>query len=208
MYRHWVKRMLDCTIAGLLLVLLSPVMLLTALLIRLWLGSPVLFVQPRPGWHEKKFYLYKFRTMRNLKDASGNLLSDSERLTRFGRLLRSTSIDELPALLNVIKGDMSLIGPRPLLMDYLPWYSTEQKQRHHIRPGITGWAQVNGRNALSWQKKFELDVWYVQHYSFWVDCRIFWLTVLRIIQRRDIHAKGQATMTRFDLECMEARKNK
>jgi len=204
MYRRRLKRIADCVLATLLLVFLSPLMLLTALFVRLWLGSPVLFVQQRPGWHEKTFYLYKFRTMRDIKDAHGIPLNDGERLTRFGRLLRSASLDELPALLNVVKGDMSLIGPRPLLMEYLPWYSSEQKKRHLVRPGITGWAQVNGRNALSWQKKFELDIWYVQHCSFWLDCRIFWLTLLRVLQRRDIHAEGQATMTRFDLECMEA----
>ena len=191
------KRIVDIATASLGLILLSPVLLGVAFLVRLRLGSPVLFRQVRPGLHAKPFEMVKFRTMRDARDAVGNPLSDSERLTPFGRLLRSTSLDELPELWNVLKGDMSLVGPRPLLMDYLMLYSPEQARRHEVRPGVTGWAQVNGRNALTWEKKFILDVWYVDNQNFWLDMKILWLTVRQVFLRRGISAEGQATMSPF-----------
>jgi len=207
MYCQWVKNIFDFLVSAILLLLLSPLLLITIFLVKIFLGSPVFFKQPRPGLNEKKFMLYKFRTMKDSRDENGNLLSDEKRLTKFGKLLRSLSIDELPALINVIKGDMSLIGPRPLLIEYLPFYSTEQKKRHSIKPGITGWAQVNGRNKLSWEKKFELDVWYVKNCSFLLDCKIILLTVLKIIKRDGISADGEATMTRFDFESQNLSNN-
>ena len=200
MYCQFLKRIFDFFAAIFLLLLLFPLMLLIALLIRINLGSPILFQQWRPGKNEKIFLLYKFRTMRDARDEKGNLLSDAERLTRFGSLLRTLSLDELPTLINVVKGEMSFIGPRPLLVEYLPYYSEKQKKRHHVRPGITGWAQINGRNKLSWEKKFELDVWYVDHCSFILDCKIFFLTLIKVIKREGIHADGEVTMTRFDLK--------
>jgi lipopolysaccharide/colanic/teichoic acid biosynthesis glycosyltransferase len=184
-------------LAGTLLILGAPLLLLLFLLVRLRLGSPVLFVQVRPGLHGTPFRIYKFRTMRDATDASGRPLPDKDRLTPFGAWLRSTSLDELPELINVLRGDMSLVGPRPLLMDYLPLYSPEQRRRHEVRPGITGWAQVNGRNALSWQQKFELDVWYVDHRSLLLDLRILALTVASVLRRENISASGEATMPRF-----------
>lgn len=202
MYRKWIKRLLDFISATFFIVVLSPIFIILFLTVRLFLGSPALFKQKRPGLNGKPFYLYKFRTMLDIHSKNGVLLSDAERLTRFGKILRSTSLDELPELFNVIKGDMSLVGPRPLLMDYLPFYSKHQRQRHVARPGITGWAQVNGRNTLSWEKKFEFDVWYVHHCSFFLDCRIIFLTLLKIIKREGISAAGYATMSRFDAECM------
>lgn len=207
MYRKWIKRLLDFIVAIIMFTLLSPLLVILFLCVRFFLGSPAIFRQQRPGLHGKPFYLYKFRTMRDIRSADGTLLDDGERLTRFGRLLRSLSLDELPELINIIKGDMSLIGPRPLLMDYLPFYSSFQNQRHDIRPGITGWAQINGRNALSWEKKFELDVWYVHHCSFLLDCRIVLLTLLKIIKREGINASGQATMSRFDTECITEKRS-
>lgn len=179
------------------LLLLSPVMLVVALLIRYKLGSPVLFRQTRPGREAKPFEMIKFRTMRDAVDRLGNPLPDEQRMTRFGSLLRATSLDELPELWNVLKGDMSLVGPRPLLMEYLPLYSPEQYRRHEVRPGVTGWAQVNGRNALGWDDKFKLDVWYVDHCSLWLDIKILWLTVKKVLVRDGISAEGQATMERF-----------
>lgn len=183
------------TLAGGLLLL--PVIVLLVLLVRIKLGSPVFFVQTRPGLGGRPFRLFKFRTMTAAKDAAGNLLSDAQRLTPFGRFLRSTSLDELPGLLNVLKGDMSLVGPRPLLMEYLPLYSPEQARRHEVRPGITGWAQVNGRNALSWEEKFKLDVWYVDNRSLWLDIKILWLTAAKVFKREGISAEGEATMVKF-----------
>jgi sugar transferase EpsL len=183
------KRVLDLLAALLLLVLLSPVLLVTALAVRFFLGSPVLFRQVRPGLNQRPFTLFKFRSMRDLPPGSPPL-SDPERLTRFGRMLRSSSLDELPELVNVLRGDMSLVGPRPLLMQYLPLYSPEQARRHDVRPGITGWAQINGRNALSWEAKFEMDVWYVDHQSLWLDLRILALTVWQVISRRGILPDG------------------
>lgn len=191
------KRLLDVTGAAAGLLLLSPVVLTVAWLVRTRLGSPVLFVQVRPGLHGKPFRMYKFRTMTDARGPDGQLLPDADRLTAFGRLLRATSLDELPELINVLKGEMSLVGPRPLLMEYLPLYSPDQARRHEVRPGITGWAQINGRNAISWDEKFALDVWYVDHRSVWLDIRIIALTVWRVISREGISAAGEATMPRF-----------
>jgi sugar transferase EpsL len=191
------KRIFDLalTIPG--LVLISP--LLAGVAVVLWLseGRPVFFRQPRPGLNGKIFLNYKFRTMRNLTDRQGRPLPDADRLTRFGRFLRSTSIDELPELLNVLRGEMSLVGPRPLLVQYLERYSAEQARRHHVLPGLTGWAQVNGRNALSWEDRFRLDVWYVDHWSTWLDIKILCLTFWKVIQREGISHEGQATMQEF-----------
>ena len=191
------KRFFDFSASLAALLLLSPVLLLLALLVGVKLGSPVFFTQTRPGLHGQPFEMIKFRTMTNARSADGALLPDAERLTRFGRFLRSTSLDELPELWNVLKGEMSLVGPRPLLMDYLPLYSPEQSRRHEVKPGITGWAQVNGRNAISWEEKFQLDVWYVDHQSFWLDLKILFLTVKRVFQRSGISAYGEMTMPRF-----------
>lgn len=185
-----------------LLVLLAapvclPLLAGVALAVRLSLGSPVFFRQRRPGWHGRPFDLWKLRTMSEARDAGGRLMSDEARLTPFGKWLRSTSLDELPELWNVVRGEMSFVGPRPLLMEYLERYSPEQARRHEVRPGITGWAQVNGRNALTWEKRFELDVWYVDHRSLWVDLKILGLTALRVCQRHGINAPGEATMPEF-----------
>ena len=192
------KRLFDLLISLLVLLLLFPLLGLLALLVRLKLGSPVLFRQQRPGLHGKPFTLIKFRTMTDKRDAQGNLLPDAERLTKFGKFLRASSLDELPELWNVLKGEMSLVGPRPLLMQYLPLYTPEQARRHEVRPGITGWAQVNGRNALSWEEKFALDVWYVDNRTLWLDLKIIWLTILKIVKREDINQPGQATMMPFE----------
>lgn len=191
------KRAMDVALSGLGLLVLSPVYLVLMLLIRIFLGSPVLFVQERPGLHGRIFRLYKFRTMTDARDAAGKLLPDAQRLTRFGRFLRSSSLDELPELWNVCKGDMSLVGPRPLLVQYLPLYSAEQARRHEVRPGLTGWAQVNGRNAISWPERFALDVWYVDHVSFVLDMKILCMTVWRVLKPEGVHAPGQATMEAF-----------
>ncbi|MBN2003060.1 MAG: sugar transferase [Anaerolineae bacterium] len=179
------------------LFLLAPLLVLLALLVRLKLGAPVIFRQQRPGLHGKPFTLYKFRTMTDARDAEGNLFPDAVRLTPFGRFLRSASLDELPELFNVLKGEMSLVGPRPLLMEYLPLYSEEQMRRHEARPGITGWAQINGRNALTWEDKFKLDVWYVDHRSLWLDIRIIALTVWKILKREGISQPGHVTAQKF-----------
>lgn len=191
------KRLFDVVCAALALLLLSPVLIVVAWLVRRQLGSPVLFRQMRPGLGGKPFQMVKFRTMLDATDVNGVALPDGERLTRFGRFLRASSLDELPELWNVLKGDMSLVGPRPLLMDYLPLYSPHEFRRHEVRPGVTGWAQVNGRNSLSWQQKFELDVWYVDNRSFWLDMRILWKTVIKVLKREGISAQGEATMERF-----------
>lgn len=177
--------------------ILSPIILGVAILVRIKLGSPIFFMQERPGLQGKPFVMIKFRTMTDAVDRNGQLLTDSERLTSFGRWLRATSLDELPELFNILRGDMSLVGPRPLLMDYLPLYSTEQARRHEMRPGITGWAQVNGRNSLSWEEKFKLDVWYVDHHSFLIDLKIIWITIVKVLRREDISAAGEATMQAF-----------
>lgn len=191
------KRVLDIAIASIALVLLSPVYVLVAYKVKKNLGSPVLFRQVRPGLHGKPFEMIKFRTMKDAIDAQGNPLPDSERLTPFGKMLRATSLDEMPELWNVIKGDMSIVGPRPLLMEYLPLYNAEQAKRHNVRPGITGHAQVNGRNAISWEKKFELDTWYVEHQSLLLDFKIMLKTIQKVIAKDDISAEGEATMSKF-----------
>ncbi|SCW94868.1 sugar transferase [Ancylobacter rudongensis] len=192
------KRGFDILVAGTLLVILLPVFLVLVLIVRARLGSPVLFRQQRPGLHGRPFEIIKFRTMTDARDSEGRLLPDGERLTRFGRFLRSSSLDELPELWNVLKGEMSLVGPRPLLMEYLPLYSPQQARRHEVRPGITGWAQVNGRNAISWDEKFQMDVWYVDNRSVALDIRVLALTVLKVFKREGISAVGEATMPRFD----------
>lgn len=177
MYKHFVKRLFDVIISGVAIIILSPLLLILVILIRVKLGSPVLFKQDRPGKDEKIFRLYKFRTMTDARDASGNLLPDEERLPEFGKKLRATSLDELPELFNILKGDMSLIGPRPLLVKYLPYYNEIERRRHNVRPGLTGYAQVRGRNAISWEQKFEYDIWYVDHISFVTDIKIIIDTV-------------------------------
>lgn len=191
------KRGMDIVGAATGLLLCAPILAVIALLVRLKLGSPILFRQQRPGLHGKPFTLYKFRTMTDARDADGNLLPDAERLTNFGRFLRRTSLDELPELINVLKGDMSLVGPRPLLIQYLQRYTPEQARRHETRPGITGWAQINGRNALSWEEKFHLDVWYVDNVSLWLDLKILFLTVWKVLRREGISQTGHATMEEF-----------
>lgn len=191
------KRLLDIIIACFALILLSPLYAFVAYKVRKNLGSPVLFRQVRPGLHGKPFEMIKFRTMKDAVDAQGNPLPDSERLTPFGKMLRSTSLDEMPELWNVIKGDMSIVGPRPLLMEYLPLYSPEQAKRHDVRPGMTGHAQVNGRNAIGWEEKFKLDTWYVENQSIWLDFKIMFKTVHKVLAKDDISAEGEATMTRF-----------
>lgn len=199
------KRLMDILGAMAGLLLLAPVIVLLAVLVRVKLGSPVLFRQTRPGRAGQAFQMAKFRTMTDVRDANGELLPDADRLTGFGRFLRASSLDELPELWNVLKGDMSLVGPRPLLMDYLPLYSERQARRHEVRPGITGWAQVNGRNALSWDEKFELDVWYVENRTLWLDIKILFLTVWKVVKRDDISQDGEATMSRFEGEnCRKA----
>jgi len=191
------KRPCDIVVSLLALVILSPVFVVLFFLIRMKLGTPVFFTQTRPGVDGKPFKMIKFRTMLEATDAQGNPLPDAERMTPFGRMLRATSMDELPELWNVLKGDMSLVGPRPLLMEYIPLYSREQFRRHEVRPGITGWAQVNGRNAISWEERFKLDVWYVENHNLWLDLKIIFLTVKRVLQRDGISQEGQATMTKF-----------
>jgi lipopolysaccharide/colanic/teichoic acid biosynthesis glycosyltransferase len=192
-----IKRALDVLVSVAALVALFPVIAVVALLIHRKLGTPVLFRQTRPGKDGKPFQMVKFRTMLDAVDAKGNSLPDSERMTAFGHLLRSTSLDELPGLWSVLKGEMSLVGPRPLLMEYLPLYSKEQYRRHDVRPGVTGWAQVNGRNAISWDEKFKLDVWYVDNRSFWLDIKILFLTVKKVIVKDGISGDGEVTMGKF-----------
>lgn len=191
------KRFFDFSATAFGLLVLALPLLLLALLVRTKLGSPVFFRQTRPGLHGKPFEMVKFRTMTDARDAQGELLPDSERLPPFGRFLRSSSLDELPELWNVLKGEMSLVGPRPLLMEYLPLYTPQQYRRHEVRPGVTGWAQVNGRNAISWEEKFALDVWYVENQSFWLDVKILLLTVKKVLVKDGISATGEATMTKF-----------
>jgi len=191
------KRIFDWVLAAALVLALAPVLVLVALLVRTRLGRPVLFTQARPGWRGRPFRIIKFRTMTDSSDGMGRCLPDAERLTRWGRFLRSTSLDELPELMNVIRGEMSFVGPRPLLLSYLDRYSPEQARRHEVKPGITGWAQVNGRNAISWDEKFQFDVWYVDHVSFRLDLKILWLTFWKTIQRDGISAQGEATMGEF-----------
>ena len=192
-----IKRLFDIVASACGLLLLSPIIAIVAWQISRKLGSPVLFRQVRPGLNGKPFEMVKFRTMRDAQDAEGNPLPDSERMTPFGSFLRSSSLDELPELWNVLKGDMSLVGPRPLLMEYLPLYSPEQYRRHAARPGVTGWAQINGRNALSWEEKFQLDAWYVDNRSFWLDLKVIFLTIKKVVVREGISAEGEATMAKF-----------
>ncbi len=192
------KRIFDIVLALFLIVLFSPFYILVSLLILVKMGSPILFRQQRPGLNEKIFGIYKFRTMTNEKDKDGNLLSDEKRLLGIGRFIRATSLDELPQIFNVLKGDMSFVGPRPLLIEYLPLYNDEQKKRHVVKPGITGWAQVNGRNAISWEQKFKYDIWYVDNQSFMLDMKILWLTFLKVIKRSDISSDTAVTMEKFE----------
>ena len=192
-----IKRAFDFLVSLAALLLLWPVLLVLAVLVRVKLGPPALFRQQRPGLHGRPFTMLKFRTMTDARDTQGNLLPDGERLSSFGRSLRSTSLDELPELINVVAGDMSLVGPRPLLMRYLDRYTPEQMRRHEVRPGITGWAQVNGRNAITWDQKFALDIWYVDHHSLRLDLRIIWLTVRNVLRREGISQAGEATMEEF-----------
>lgn len=196
-YQRSGKRMFDLLLTVPLLILLSPFMLLIGLCSLLFLGRPAFFTQGRIGYREKPFILYKFRSMREIRDRSGRPLPDEARLSSYGRLLRVTSLDEFPTFWNVLKGDMSLVGPRPLLPEYLPRYTAFQARRHEAKPGVTGWAQVHGRNALSWEKKFELDVWYVDHWSLWLDTRILWLTLLKVVCGEGISQQGHATMPEF-----------
>ncbi len=191
------KRLFDVFAAALALIMLSPILGLVALLVRVNLGAPILFRQQRPGYRGRPFHILKFRTMTDRFAPDGSLLPDAERLGRFGRFLRSTSLDELPELFNILRGEMSLVGPRPLLMEYLPLYSAEQARRHDMPPGLTGWAQVHGRNALSWPDKFKLDVWYVDHWNFWLDIRIIFMTLVKVFKREGIAQEGQATMEKF-----------
>ena len=192
-----VNRLFQCTACFVCLILLLPAFLVFSLIIRIKLGSPVLFRQLRPGLKGEPFYMIKFRTMTDLRDACGNLLPDEQRMTSFGRFLRATSIDELPEIFNVMKGEMNFVGPRPLLMEYLERYTPEQARRHDILPGITGWAQVNGRNAISWEEKFKMDVWYVDNQSFSLDIKILWMTFAKVFKREGISQDGEATMTKF-----------
>ena len=191
------KSIFDKTLALFLIILFSPIYIVVSLLIFFKMGSPILFRQKRPGYKEKIFGIYKFRTMTNEKDVDGNLLPDEKRLVGIGKFIRSTSLDELPQLFNVLKGEMSFVGPRPLLEEYLLLYNEKQKRRHDVKPGITGWAQVNGRNAISWEQKFDYDVWYVDNQSFWLDIKILWLTFLKVVKRSDISSSTSSTMEKF-----------
>jgi sugar transferase EpsL len=194
---HFSKRLFDLTFALIALVILSPIILVTAILVRIFLGTPVLFKQQRPGYKGRPFFIYKFRSMTNRLSPDGGLLPDAERLTRFGRLLRSLSLDELPELFNIVRGEMSFVGPRPLLMEYLPLYSSKQARRHDVIPGLTGWAQVNGRNTIDWPSKFAMDTWYVDHWSFWLDIKIIFLTVWKAVLREGVNQEGQSTVEYF-----------
>ena len=198
MYKHFFKRLLDFCISLIALIIISPILVV----VTIWLhfankGAGAFFFQERPGKDEKIFKVIKFKTMTDERDANGNLLPDAQRLTKVGKFVRSTSIDELPQLINVLKGDMALIGPRPLLVKYLPLYSAEQARRHEVRPGISGWAQCHGRNAISWSEKFKLDVWYVDHVSLMIDIKVIWITIMKVLKRADISEEGQATMEPF-----------
>jgi lipopolysaccharide/colanic/teichoic acid biosynthesis glycosyltransferase len=197
LYRNYVKRILDVLVSALALVILGPLLLMLAVLVRWRLGSPVLFRQPRPGKGGEPFILVKFRTMSDARDEDGRLLPDAQRLGRFGTFLRSSSLDELPELWNVVTGSMSMVGPRPLLMEYVPLYSREQSRRHEVRPGLTGWAQVHGRNTVTWEQRFALDIWYVDNISFAVDMKTLALTIGNVLTRRGITAEGDATMPPF-----------
>lgn len=197
LYVSLLKRLLDTLLSLLAMIVLSPILLVLCLLVYSRLGTPIFFKQQRPGQNGKLFNIYKFRTMTDDRDENGHLLPDAERLTDFGKFLRSTSLDELPELINVLRGDMSLVGPRPLLIRYLDRYTPEQARRHEVRPGITGWAQINGRNAISWEEKFEYDIWYVDHVSLWLDIKIILITVWKVLKREGISQQGEATMSEF-----------
>lgn len=197
MYPHFIKPILDFLLALFLILLFSPIILIVALLIRLKLGSPIFFIQERPGLNGKIFKIYKFRTMSNQRDSKGQLLSDELRLKGFGKFIRKSSLDELPQLFNVLKGEMSFVGPRPLLVEYLKLYNKEQARRHEVKPGITGWAQINGRNAISWEEKFRLDVYYVKNISFGLDLKILYLTFFKVLKRKDINSSTNITMEKF-----------
>lgn len=194
---HFSKRFFDIVFSLLAIIILSPILLLTAILVGIFIGTPIFFTQQRPGYKGRPFFIYKFRTMTNRLDPSGNLLPDAERLTSFGHFLRTLSLDEWPELFNILRGEMSFVGPRPLLMQYLPLYSSEQARRHDVIPGLTGWAQVNGRNAITWPDKFKYDVWYVDHWSFWLDIKIIFMTVGKVFKREGISQEGQATTEYF-----------
>lgn len=191
------KRAFDIFVSIILLILTLPLMILISFLILIFMGKPILFKQQRPGLHGKPFYMLKFRTMNDLKDENGNLLPNEKRLTKLGAILRKLSLDELPQLINVLRGEMSLVGPRPLLMEYLPFYTEEQMRRHEVRPGITGWAQVNGRNLITWEEKFKLDVWYIDNYSFWLDIKILFLTLKKAIKAEGVEIDGVAKNGKF-----------
>lgn len=197
MYAKYFKRVLDFLLSLIAIIVLSPILLIVAILVRVKLGSPVIFKQKRPGKNEKIFTLYKFRTMTDAKDKEGNLLPDSERLTKFGKTLRSTSLDELPELFNILKGDMSIIGPRPLLVEYLPLYNEEQKHRHDVRPGLTGLAQISGRNSISWEEKFNDDIKYIKNITFINDIKIFFNTIIKVFKREGISQENNVTMEKF-----------
>ena len=197
MYKNLIKPILDFILAFLLIIIFSPIILIVALLIKLKLGSPILFTQERPGLNGKIFRIYKFRTMSDERDSKGDLLSDELRLKGFGKLIRKSSLDELPQLFNVLKGEMRFVGPRTLLVEYLELYNQEQAKRHNVKPGITGWAQVNGRNAISWEEKFKLDVYYVEHISFMLDCKILYMTFFKVLKRKDINSNTNITMEKF-----------
>lgn len=199
MYRKCLKRLLDIVISSVGLIALSPLLVVLAILIRVKLGKPIIFAQDRPGRGEKIFKLYKFRSMTDERDSEGNLLPDEKRLTRFGKALRATSLDELPELFNILRGDMSLIGPRPLLVRYLPYYTTEERKRHSVRPGLTGLAQVNGRNALSWEKRFQYDEEYVDHLTFWMDMKILWMTVGKVMKHSGALSGSEQVVEDFDI---------
>lgn len=195
--REIIKRLIDSFFSILLISLLSPFILIITILIKNKIGTPIIFKQQRPGKDSKIFTMYKFRTMTDKKDENGNLLPDEKRLTKFGNFLRKTSLDELPELFNILKGDMSFVGPRPLLVRYMARYNDEQKRRHEVKPGLTGWAQVNGRNAISWEDKFKLDVWYVDHWSLWLDVKIILLTIIKVLKREGVSQQGHVTMEEF-----------
>ena len=197
MYKHFLKRLFDFILSFIAIVVLSPIIIIVAILVKIKLGSPVIFTQERPGKNEKIFKMYKFRSMTSESDEYGNLLPDEKRLTKFGKALRATSLDELPELFNILKGDMSIVGPRPLLVKYLPLYNEHQKHRHDVRPGFTGWAQCNGRNAISWEEKFDLDVYYIEHVSFLLDAKIILKTIKTVLCKEGITSETSATMEEF-----------
>ena len=192
------KRFFDFIISFFGIIILAPLLLVLIFLVLIFHGTPILFKQERPGYKGDPFFIYKFRTMNNRRARDGRLLPDGERITRFGRFLRATSLDELPELFNILRGEMSLVGPRPLLMQYLPLYNAEEMRRHNMRPGITGWAQINGRNNISWEEKFALDLWYIDHWSFWLDIKILWLTFAKVFKREGVTMDGEATTTFFE----------